>query len=46
MGSLLPEEVRNSQFGGSEYSFEIKLDDELWQHALDIAKHGQGLPDR
>lgn len=30
MGVLLPEEVRQSQFGGSEYSIEIKLDDELW----------------
>ena len=30
-GILLPEEVRNSQFGGDEYSIEIKLDEKLWQ---------------
>lgn len=30
MGSLLPEEVRDSQFGGSEYSIEITLDQDLW----------------
>lgn len=31
MGALLPEEVRQSQFSGSEYSIEITLDDALWQ---------------
>jgi uncharacterized protein len=31
MGVLLPEEVRNSQFGGDEYSIEIKLDEKLWK---------------
>ena len=30
MGALLPEEIRQSQFGGAEYSFEINLDDKLW----------------
>jgi phage-related protein (TIGR01555 family) len=30
MGALLPEEVRQSQFGGAEYSFEINLDEKLW----------------
>lgn len=31
MGVLLPEEIRQSQFGGSEYSIEITLDDKLWE---------------
>jgi len=31
MGVLLPEEVRNSQFGGDEYSIEINLDEKLWK---------------
>ena len=31
MGVLLPEEIRQSQFGGSEYSNEITLDDKLWE---------------
>jgi hypothetical protein len=45
MGSLLPEEVRNSQFGGSEYSFEIKLDDELWQQKQQQDQMGGGFGD-
>lgn len=30
-GILLPEEIRNSRFGGSEYSVETQLDNKLWE---------------
>ena len=32
-GVLLPEEIRKSRFGGSEYSFETQLDDKLWEES-------------
>lgn len=32
-GVLLPDEIRKSRFGGSEYSFETQLDDKLWEES-------------
>lgn len=40
MGVLLPEEIRQSQFGGSEFSFEINLDDKLWKQKQQEAQYG------
>lgn len=36
-GILLKGEVRNSRFGGDEYSFETVLDDKLWKEQQDQA---------
>lgn len=33
MGVLLPEEIRNTRFSGSEYNFETNLDKKLWDEA-------------
>lgn len=33
MGALLPEEIRNTRFSGSEYNFETNLDQKLWDEA-------------
>jgi phage-related protein (TIGR01555 family) len=30
-GILLPEEIRNSRFGGDQFSFETQIDDKLWK---------------
>jgi uncharacterized protein len=38
---LLPEEIRQSRFGGAAYSYETTLDDELWLKKQDEAQQQQ-----
>ena len=40
MGVLLPEEVRASRFGGSEFSYETVLDEKLWKKKQDEQAFG------
>jgi len=38
MGVLLPEEVRQSRYGGSDFSFETTLDEKLWKKQQEQAE--------
>lgn len=41
MGVLLPEEIRNTRFGSSEYNFETNLDNKLWEENKKKAEEQQ-----